>query len=480
MRMRGLIVAALFAGMAGPAAISAPAGAPDPTAPSASASRPADAASRAQLQQLLDRASGRASARVIYENVVLINPGSPAPRPGMAIVVDGERIAAVVPVAGLDDSQRADATVYDAHGQYALPGLIDTHVHYATLPDRPWAEADLRRALYAGVTAVRDMAGDARALADLSRSAWINQVAAPDIFYSALMAGPDFFSDKRTAMSSLGRTPGQVPWLQAITPATDLPLAVAEARGTSASGIKIYADLDGSLVRAIIAESRRQHFPVWTHLAVYPATPYDALGANSVSHVGMLARYVLEPHKARYGHEDEPDYSAFDPSGPEILRYGRALAESGTVLDATLSAYPVGTDAAAGTGRGPRCPRELAGAIVATLVRQGAQVSAGTDSSAAPDDPFPALYGELESLVRYAGFTPYDAIVAATLNGAKATGIEGDYGSIEAGKYASFMLVAENPLEDIARLRSITLTVKRGRAFPRSEYHHVPVKESEQ
>ena len=46
-----------------------------------------------------------------------------------------------------------------------LPGLIDTHVHLATVPNRRGAEAELHRMLYAGVTAVRDMAGDAQSRA---------------------------------------------------------------------------------------------------------------------------------------------------------------------------------------------------------------------------------------------------------------------------------------------------------------------------
>jgi imidazolonepropionase-like amidohydrolase len=460
-----------------PAAI--PAGTKAPTVLAAAAAAASDADTKRERRELIAKASGRATGRVIYENVVLIDARQSAPRPGMAIVVEDERIAAVVPMQELTEAQRKGATLHAAQGQYVVPGLMDTHVHYATLPDRPWAEADLKRAVYAGITGVRDMAGDVRSLADLSRSAWLNRIPSPDIFYSALMAGPDFFSDERTAMSALGQTPGQVPWMQAITPTTDLALAVAEARGTSASGIKIYADLDGALVRAIIAESRRQGFPVWTHLAVYPATPYDALGANSVSHVCMLGRYVMEPQKSRYGHENEPDYGKLDPAGPEIVRYGRALAESGTLLDATLSVYTRSTDPAP-KGRGPGCPREVAGAITATLVKQGVQVSAGTDSGAAPDDPYPALYGELESLVRYAGFSPYEALVAATLNSARATGVARDYGTIEPGKYANFVLLSRNPMVDIGNLRSILLTVKRGHAYARSEYHHTPIKESDQ
>lgn len=434
---------------------------------------PVDPASAA-----LERHSGRASGRAVYEHVTIVDARSPRPRPDMAIVVDGERIARVMPAAALTDADRAGARIHDGHGRYAIPGLVDTHQHLGTYPDLPWATAELTRSVYGGVTATRDMAGDARVLGDLARSAWLNLVPAADLYYSALVAGPDFFADPRTWLSTLGATAGAVPWMQAVTPATDLTIAVAMARGTSATGLKIYANLDGALVRALIAEAHRQKFPVWTHLAVYPATPFDAVGADAVSHVCMLGRYVLEPGKAAYGHQTEPDYSRLDPSDPVIVRYGRALAAAGTVLDATLSVYPLAAEAPV-PGHPRRCSRELAGRITATLVREGVMVSTGTDATAAPDDPFPAVHGEIANLVRYAGFTPWQALAASTLNSARVLGLEHEQGTIEPGKYASFALYERNPADDVANLKSIVLTVKRGREFPRADYHHVPIVEPE-
>ncbi|RYD22740.1 MAG: hydrolase, partial [Lysobacteraceae bacterium] len=60
----------------------------------------------------------------------------------------------------------------------------------------------LQAMLYSGVTTVRDMAGDARTLAGLSRDAGTGDIISPDIYYSALMAGPVFFTDPRTATST--------------------------------------------------------------------------------------------------------------------------------------------------------------------------------------------------------------------------------------------------------------------------------------
>ena len=43
-------------------------------------------------------------------------------------------------------------------------------------------------------------------------------------------------------------------------------------------------------------------------------------------------------------------------------------------------------------------------------------------------------------------------------------------GTIEAGKLANFVVLAEDPVADLANLRSITFVVKRGRRYDRSEY----------
>ena len=106
------------------------------------------------------------AARIsVYRNAVLIDGTGADARPGMSIVIADDRIQAVAPDADITPPDGAE--IIDAGGLYVLPGLIDTHVHLGTDPSRAWAEATLRRLLYSGVTAVRDMAGDARFLADL-------------------------------------------------------------------------------------------------------------------------------------------------------------------------------------------------------------------------------------------------------------------------------------------------------------------------
>src|SRR5690349_2595792 len=193
--------------------------------------------------------------RTVYRHATLIDGRSPVARPDIAVVTDGEKIVAVLPDRNLTKAQLAGAQEVDLTGKYLLPGFIDTHQHLATPPNRPVAELQLERLVYSGVTAIRDMADDLRQVSDLTRAARVGEIASPDIHYAALMAGPSFFSDPRTHAVAQGAEPGAVPWMQSIDDKTNMPLAVAQSKGTYATAIKIYANLPGERVAAITAEA---------------------------------------------------------------------------------------------------------------------------------------------------------------------------------------------------------------------------------
>jgi imidazolonepropionase-like amidohydrolase len=375
--------------------------------------------------------------RIVYRHAALID-GTGAPlRADMAVVTDGERIAAVLPDRALKPAQLARAEQVDLGGRYLLPGLIDSHQHLATPPDRPAAEASLRRAVYGGVTAIRDMADDLRQIGDLARAARVGEIPSPDIYYAALMAGPSFFEDARTQAAAEGADAGHVPWMQAIDGGTDLPLAVAMARGTSASAIKIYANLPGALVAAIAKEAHRQGIPVWAHGMVFPATPEEVVGAGDNP---VMASLFAEMHRR------------------------------GTILDATLRVYE-GVEAAARlAGKPPQCTLALAARLTNQAWRAGVPISTGTDGETPRDYPWPAVFDEFELLAGPAGLPPAAVIRAATLTGAEAIGRQRDMGSVEPGKLANLAVLARNPLDDVRNLRSVVLTVKRGRRFARADY----------
>src|SRR4051812_38765236 len=227
------------------------------------------------------------SAQVSFKNfaltsVSIIDANHRTPLTGQTILIEDNVIRDVF----TDGSKAIPASyvVLSLKGKFVIPGLIDTHVHMATDPSgidsRTHSLNVLQQMLYSGVTSVRDMAGDARTLAGLSRDAMTGDIISPDIYYSALMAGPTFFKDPRTGAASKGAASGKMPYMLAVTDSTNLMRAIAEAKGTGATGIKLYDDLSAPLVTKIIAEAVKQNMIVWGHAWLHDAKPSDLVKAG--------------------------------------------------------------------------------------------------------------------------------------------------------------------------------------------------------
>lgn len=412
--------------------------------------------------------------QTVYIGATLVDVEGGPPRPDTAILVRGERIEAVFDAA--DYLPAEGVRRVDVQGAYVLPGLIDSHVHLATPPERGVALAMLRRNLYGGVTAVRDMGDDARFMAGLAYGARFGEYPAPDIDYTALFAGPGFFDDPRVQASSRGETAGRVPWMREIGPQTDLAEAVTLARGTGARAVKVYANLDAAAVAGIVAEARRQGMPVWAHGAVFPASPLAVAqsGADSLSHVCMLA-YQAQPMPLTYHRRADVDESRFVQGMPAALdAVFTEMKRRGTVLDATLLVYVTieRMRAEFPPGQGPPiyCSADLAARITRAAHAAGVPIAAGTDAPGDPEDPYPALHEELALLVSQAGMTPLQAVHAATLQGARSLGREAEMGSVAAGKLANLVFLNADPSHDIDATRQVRLTVKRGMEFWRKDF----------
>src|SRR5688500_7575953 len=398
-------------------------------------------------------------ALVLSHATVLDMTGGPV-RTGMTLVLRDGRIAAL----HRDGAEPIpdDATERNLNGGFVLPGLIDAHVHVATGPSaedrRDRTEVRLKGALLGGVVAVRDMGGDARLLADLSRAVIAGELAGPEIRYSAIMAGPGFFDDPRVLASSRGVAPGQAPWARAIIDSTDLRQVVAEAKGAGATAIKLYADVAPPLLARVAAEARRQGLGVWAHLALAPARPSDVVagGVQVVSHA-LLAPWEVQPL---------PDWKqraqvdlGIGPDNPAIRALFATMKTKGVIWDPTLFVYRADSAAADTSIAKRRAARALDFIRAAHLA--GVRIAAGTDGMGG-DRGLPNIHEELVLLVR-AGLTPMEALIAATRTGAEALGMGASHGTIAVGKAADLLVLRADPLADIRNTRQIDFVLKRGK-----------------
>ncbi|HTB23798.1 MAG TPA: amidohydrolase family protein [Puia sp.] len=384
------------------------------------------------------------------------------------IIIRNKYIEAVGPVKEITIPD--SAIIFNYSGKYVMPGLIDSHMHLATDPsnddNRIRAEKDLKDMLLSGITTVRDMAGDARALASLSRDAELDEIISPDIYYAALMAGPGFFKDPRTHQTTQGGIAGGMPYMKAVTDSTDLKIAVAEAKGSGATAIKLYAEISGSLAKRITDEAHKQNLLVWSHANLDYASPLEVVnaGVNSISHAAMISNWNSRNVPSACLKAELPD-SFWDSvfRSLAITDLIKAMLKNKTILDATILTFKeAGTDHSLPDNRrlGWFAMYEIGKRFTKLAHEKGIPVCAGTDL-----DEKRFVQREIKLLVNECDFTPMDALISATATGARATGIEKTTGTIQAGKIANLVLLSADPAQEIDNLDKVVIVIKNGKLF---------------
>lgn len=382
------------------------------------------------------------------------------------IIIHNKYIEAIGPVKEITIPD--SVIIFNYSGKYVMPGLIDSHVHLATDPsnddNRIRAEKDLKDMLLSGITTVRDMAGDARALASLKRNAALDEIISPDIYYAALMAGPAFFKDPRTHQTTQGGVAGGMPYMKAVNDSTDLKIAVAEAKGSGATGIKLYAELSGGLAKRITEEAHRQNMLVWSHGNLDYATPLEVInaGVNTISHAAMISNWNSRNVPVACLKAGLPDsfWDSLLRSLP-VTELIKAMQKNKTILDATVLTFKeAGSDASLPEKR--RLARfamyEIGRRFTILAHEHGIPICAGTDL-----DEKKFVQREIKLLVKECGFTPMDALISATAIGARAIGIEKTTGTIQAGKIANLVLLSGDPAREIDNLDKVVLVIKNGK-----------------
>ena len=286
------------------------------------------------------------------------------------------------------------------------------------------------------------------------------------VLASAVLGGPDIFIDGPTKQMAPGREPGEAAWARRVDVASDLVRVVAEARGAGVGQLKLYGDIEVSLAKALIAEAHRQDLLVAAHATVFPAGPGElvAAGVDSLAHAPYLVWEGADAIPGDYRKRIDGPWATVPPDHPKLLALYARMAERGVFLDATLYVYKA-MNSFPGHPGAPWADAAFAWAAQATRLahRAGVRVTAGTDwFEPGSDHELPHTHEELALLVEAAGFTPMEAIVAGTRNGAAALGMGEVRGTVAVGMAADLLVLDADPLADLRNTQRGRMTVLQG------------------
>ncbi len=399
------------------------------------------------------------------------------------IVLKGPRIEAIWPSSEFHPSP--ETRIIDATGLFAMPGLCDAHIHSAMT-------VDLNGKLFIanGVTLVRDTGGMTPMMVGLRTRfnaqgdpAFVQNADAPVVGPFMLVTGNiiDGSPPVWPMFSEVCQTPD------------DARAAVRKLKGAGADQIKVYSRLKPEVYAAACDEAHAVGLMPVGHIP----NEVDVRGAIAArqgtnEHLQKLDTMIRDSITLREGESIET-LGAPTPMGRTYwMEYERvdhaklkaeitALKASGMVQvptfavlrgicrltnleeaqkDPRLAYVPAFSQqfwAGPGyKGYADRLTQMLPSmlALARDLREGGVPMLVGTDLA----NPFVfagfSVHDELKDFVGI-GFSPAEALQAATILPARVFGVEADHGSIAAGKLANIVLVRANPLDDIANASAI-------------------------
>jgi len=437
------------------------------------------------------------SSLLVITHVTVIDGTGRSPLPDQTVVIESGRITAVGAAAAVKVPK--SARIIDGIGKFLLPGFWDMHVHLAGVTADPaWGKEVLLPLLLAnGITGVRDMGGDLDALLSWQRDAESGALLGPHIVCS----GPFLAARGR-------KTAEQYP----LRTAEAARAAVDTLKKRGANFIKIISMPSRDAFFAVADESKKQGIPFVGHLPFeISAAEASNAGMRSIEHLlysgfalsfssneADLRPRLVQAEKSgdstaweKIAHEADATYS------PEkAASLFQTLKKNGTWVTPTLASLEITSHPGTWKTDDPLLtflPASLTKQWIysledvrmkeraAWLARQasndwkltgelhhaGVSLLVGSDSL----DPFvipgDSFHRELAELVR-AGFTPMEALQAATQGAAQFLGREKELGTVETGHAADLVLLSANPVENIANTRKVWAVVRNGRYLDRA------------
>jgi len=387
-------------------------------------------------------------SRFIVHAGTLVDMKSAAPRTDVDILVEGNRIKNVEPHSA---ARHNGMQVVDATGLTVMPGLVEFHSHLQ--PD--YGESQGRAWLAFGVTTVRSPGNTPYEAVEEREASDAGVRPGPRVF------GTGYLMEWMRVYYKMGI---------AISTPAQFEMELQRAKVLQHDLIKSYVRLPDLQQRRMVEFAHAIGVPVATH-EIYPAA---LVGVDNTEHTGATSRRGYSPKIATLQRSYDDVIQLFGKSGrtlcPMISGGGvRRIFEREPELksDPRFKLYPqwiqnqVAQQPMSASFGGGGDPAAGSGRMVIDVMHAGGLIVAGTDTPNAIN-----LHGELMAYTM-AGMTPYEALQAATVNPARALGL--DAGTIEAGKLADIVIVEGNPLADIASAHHVKRVIANGRVFEMSD-----------
>jgi imidazolonepropionase-like amidohydrolase len=413
--------------------------------------------------------SATAKKTLLIRNGTLIDGSGNLAARNESIVVEGNRIKSVgslPPDVHAEDHKNVE--VIDAAGQWIMPGLIDAHCHvsygYPSVkgegkgkgPTRPEfstlrSARSVQKVLRSGVTSISVPGGT-----------WFTDVGVRDAIKLGLMEGPRMYVAGRMIVTYGCIEDDEPSWEG--TPEHSIGKLcnsademVTEVRRQGKHGVNFIKMADSRSgesqmlardeIAAVVGEAHRRNLRVAIHSRGAGSTRAAAeAGVDWIIHADLAT---------------DRDLEAVAKAGIPILPTATFLAvviEMGSKVGGEKVQLDINR---------MRRHYDLLGEIMHKSRKLGIKLLVGTDTGNNTFTPYGELHAkELEIFVNHGGFTPMEAIVAATRDNAYAIGLEGQVGEIAAGKLADIIVLKKDPIADITILqggRHLSCVIKDGK-----------------
>jgi imidazolonepropionase-like amidohydrolase len=429
----------------------------------------AGADNMAALADISKGISGSRAETLALVGETLIDGTGAAEVPDAAVVIKKGRIVAVGPKSTVKIPR--NATVIDETGKTILPGLWDMHAHFEQVE---WGPIYLA----AGVTTVRDCGNEFEFIRAVRDAVAQGRGLGPRLLLAGIVDGSSNFA--------IG--------VQRVDTPEQAKMWVDKYHDADFQQMKIYSSVKLEEIKVIADEAHRLGMTVTGHVPE-GVTTYQAIeaGQDQINHIGYIAAMMYDPLPPEAKRAERTKaIAAIDLNSPQAQKALAFLKDHHTVVDPTLALMEFFT---ASTAKPPasfepgvlKLPVELAGPltdvgppgpnaelgekslqklieIVGALHKAGIPVVAGTDQTV----PGHSLHREIELYVQ-AGFTPMEAIQAATIVPARVMGVDKEVGTVETGKRADLIVIHGDPLQDIHNTRNVDSVITNGTMYNAAE-----------